>query len=299
MARGTSARKAVSEGGRTKGMRCVDAHHHLWNYSAEEYGWIGPEMAALQRDFTPTDLRAEMTAAGVDACVAVQARETLEETQWLLRLAHANDFIAGVVGWAPIAGAEFAQDLEALAANTKLKGLRYVLQALPAEYMLSDAFERGMQVLEGSGLVYDILIFERQLEAAIAMVDRHPTQGFVVDHVAKPKIAARAMEPWAARMRAMARRENVHCKVSGMTTEADWKQWTVEDLRPYFDVVLESFGPERLLAGSDWPVCTLAVSYRRWWQVLREMVNGLSESEQAMILGGNAERVYGLSEVAR
>lgn len=280
-------------------MRCVDAHHHLWNYSAEEYGWIGPEIAALRRDFSPADLWVEMTAAGVNACLAVQARETLEETQWLLRLAHANDFIAGVVGWAPIAGAEFAQDLETLSGDTKLKGLRYVLQALPAEFMLSDAFERGMQAVEGSGLVYDILIYERQLEAAIALVDQHPKQVFVVDHVAKPKIAARAMEPWAARMREMARRENVHCKVSGMTTEADWKQWTVEDLRPYFDVVLESFGPERLLAGSDWPVCTLAVTYRRWWQVLREMVSGLSGSEQAMILGRNAERVYGLSEVAR
>ena len=276
-------------------MRCVDAHHHLWNYSAEEYGWIGPEIAALRRDFSPADLWVEMTAAGVNACLAVQARETLEETQWLLRLAHANDFIAGVVGWAPIAGAEFAQELQALAGDAKLKGLRYVLQALPAEFMLSDAFERGMQAVEGSGLVYDILIYERQLEAAIALVDQHPKQVFVVDHVAKPKIAARAMEPWAARMREMARRENVHCKVSGMTTEADWKQWTVEDLRPYFDVVLESFGPERLLAGSDWPVCTLAVTYRRWWQVLREMVSGLTESEQGKILGGNAVRVYGLN----
>src|SRR5579875_3330470 len=196
-------------------MRYVDAHHHLWNYSAEEYGWIGPEMAALQRDFSPADLRAEMTAAGVDACVAVQARETLEETKWLLRLAHENDFIAGVVGWAPIAGAEFARELERLEADAKLKGLRYVLQGLPAEFMLSDAFERGMQVLEGSRLVYDILIYERQLEAAIALVDRHPKQVFVVDHVAKPRIAARTMEPWATRMRELARRENVYCKVSG------------------------------------------------------------------------------------
>ncbi|HUY82732.1 MAG TPA: amidohydrolase family protein [Acidobacteriaceae bacterium] len=280
-------------------MRCVDAHHHLWNYSAEEYGWIGPEMAALRRDFGPADLRAEMTAAGVDACVAVQARETVEETRWLLGLAHENDFIAGVVGWAPIADAAFAGDLEALAGDAKLKGLRQILQAQPDAYMLSDAFERGMQVVEGSGLVYDILILERQLEAAIALVDRHPKQVFVLDHVAKPRIAAHALEPWATRMRELARRPQVYCKVSGMTTEADWKQWTMEDLRPYFDVALESFGPERLLAGSDWPVCTLAVSYGSWWQVLREMVSGLSESEQAKILGGNAVRVYGLSEAAQ
>lgn len=280
-------------------MRCVDAHHHLWNYSAEEYGWIGPEMAALRRDFSPADLWVEMTAAGVDTCVAVQARETLEETRWLLRLAHENDFIAGVVGWAPIAGAEFAQELQALAGDAKLKGLRYVLQALPAEFMLSDAFERGMQAVEGSGLVYDILIYERQLEAAIALVDQHPKQVFVVDHVAKPKIAAHELEPWATRMRELARRENVYCKVSGMTTEARWNSWNVNDLHPYMDVVLDGFGPGRLLAGSDWPVCTLAVSYGRWWQVLREMVSGLSGSEQAMILGRNAERVYGLSEVAR
>lgn len=280
-------------------MRCVDAHHHLWNYSTEEYGWIGPEMEALRRDFSPADLRVEMTAAGVDACVAVQARETLEETSRLLRLAHENEFIAGVVGWAPIAGAEFAKELEVLTADAKLKGLRYVLQTLPDEFMLSDAFERGMKLVEASGLVYDILIYERQLKAAIALVDRHPKQVFVVDHVAKPLIAAGKLEPWRTPMRELARRPHVHCKLSGMTTEADWKAWTIEDLRPYYEVVLECFGPERLLAGSDWPVCTLAVSYGRWWQVLREMVSGLSEIEQEKILGGNAMRVYGLSEVAQ
>jgi L-fucono-1,5-lactonase len=276
-------------------MRCVDAHHHLWNYSAEEYGWIGPEMAVLQRDFSPADLLVEMTTAGVDACVAVQARETVEETRWLLRLAHENDFIAGVVGWAPIAGAEFAKELEVLAGDAKLKGLRHILQALPDAYMLSDAFERGMKVLDGSGLVYDILIYERQLKAAIELVDRHPEQVFVLDHVAKPKIAAHELEPWRTLMRELAQRSNVHCKLSGMTTEADWKQWTMDDLRPYWEVVLECFGPERLLAGSDWPVCMLAVSYGHWWQLLREMVSGLSEGEQEKILGGNAVRVYGLN----
>lgn len=280
-------------------MRCVDAHHHLWNYSVEEYGWIGPEMAALQRDFGPADLRAEMVAAGVEASVAVQARETVEETRWLLRLAHENEFIAGVVGWAPIAGAEFAKELESLAADAKLKGLRHVLQAEPDAYMLCDAFELGMKVLEGSGLVYDILVYERQLKAAIELVDRHPKQVFVLDHVAKPLIAAGELEPWRTLMRELARRPHVHCKLSGMTTEADWKTWTVEDLRPYYDVVLECFGPERLLAGSDWPVCTLAVSYGRWWQTLRELVGGLSKAEQERILGGNAVCVYGLSEVAQ
>ncbi|HTV04374.1 MAG TPA: amidohydrolase family protein [Acidobacteriaceae bacterium] len=280
-------------------MLCVDAHHHLWDYSAEEYGWIGPEMAVLQRDFSPADLRAEMTAASVEACIAVQARETREETRWLLRLAHENAFIAGVVGWAPIAGAEFAQELEALAGDAKLKGLRHILQAQPDEYMLSDVFERGMKALEGSGLVYDILVYERQLKAAIALVDRHPKQVFVIDHLAKPKIAAHELEPWRTLMREMARREHVHCKLSGMTTEADWKKWTENDLHPYCEVILECFGAERLLAGSDWPVCTLAVSYRRWWQVVREMVKDLSDAEREKILGGNAVCVYGLNEEMR
>ena len=284
-------------------MLCVDAHHHLWNYSAEEYGWIGPEMTALRRDFSPADLRVEMAAAGVDASIAVQARQTVEETRWLLRLAHENAFIAGVVGWAPIASAEFGRELEALAGEAKLKGLRHILQAEPDAYMLSDAFEHGMKVLEGSGLayglVYDILVYERQLSAAIELVDRHPKQVFVLDHLAKPRIAAHELEPWRTMMRALARRANVYCKLSGMTTEAEWKTWILNDLRPYFDVILECFGVERLLAGSDWPVCTLAVSYGRWWQTMREMVKDLSDAEQEKILGGNAVRVYGLNEYAR
>jgi L-fuconolactonase len=251
-------------------------------------------MLALRRDFCAVDLHAEMTAAGVETSVAVQARQTLEETRWLLGLAHENAFIAGVVGWAPIADAGFERELEELAGHAKLKGLRHVLQAEPDAYMLSDGFERGMKVLEGSRLAYDVLVLERQLDSAIALVDRHPGQVFVLDHLAKPRIAVHELEPWGTLMRELARRPNVHCKLSGMTTEADWTAWTADDLRPYFDVVLECFGAERLLAGSDWPVCTLAVSYGRWWETVRAMVSGLSESEQEKILGANAVRVYGL-----
>lgn len=275
--------------------RCIDAHHHLWKYSVEEYGWIGEAMQSLRRDFLPSDLHTEMAAAGVQASIAVQARQTLEETQWLLRLAEEHAFIAGVVGWAPIASAGFREQLDALAGHPKLKGLRHVLQDEPDDtYMLRDSFQRGLAALKGTGLVYDILIYERQLPFATELVDRNPDQVFVLDHLAKPKICAAEISPWRERLRELAERPNVHCKLSGMVTEADWSQWTIDDLRTYVDVALECFGATRLLAGSDWPVCTVAVGYGRWWQTLRELVSGLSLTEQASILGGNATRVYGL-----
>jgi len=272
----------------------VDAHQHFWRYSEEEYGWIGDPMAAIRRDFLPGDLRPMLLDTGIDATVAVQARQSLEETDWLLDLADAHDWIAGVVGWVPLASSRTHETLEELAARPKLKGVRHVLQGEPDEYMQRDDFNAGIALLRRYSLTYDVLVLERQLPVAIQLVDRHPEQPFVLDHVAKPLIAAHELEPWRTQIRELARRPHVACKLSGMVTEAAFDTWTVEDLRPYIETVLECFGPGRLMFGSDWPVCTVASSYARWVGVVRDFTAELTEDEQESIFGGNAARFYGL-----
>jgi L-fuconolactonase len=277
----------------------IDAHHHLWRYSKKEYGWIVENMAGLARDFLPQDLEPELSSSGIHGSIAVQARQTLVETQALLDFAQEFPFIRGVVGWAPIARPEFPQVLERFHHFEKLKGFRHVVQDEPDDaFLLRPDFNAGIALLERYGLVYDILIFERHLPAAISFVDRHPTQVFVLDHIAKPRIRDRVLEPWRTNIRELARRENVYCKLSGMVTEAHWTQWSFPDLLPYFEVVLDAFGPKRLMAGSDWPVCLLAATYQTWFSTLREFIYRLSSAEQEMILGGVANEVYSLSRTA-
>ena len=273
----------------------IDAHHHLWKYTVAEYGWLDESMAELRRDFLPEDLTREIAAAGIDGTVAVQARQTLEETRWLLDLADESDAIRGVVGWAPIAGENFPEVMEEFESRAKLKGLRHVIQGEKDEhYILREDFNSGIRAMEGSGLVYDVLIYERHLPQTIEFVDRFPEQVFVLDHVAKPLIREGVLEPWASRMRELAKRENVWCKVSGMVTEADWSGWTEDSLRPYLDVVVEAFGPKRMMAGSDWPVCLVACGYKEWFEVLRKYFAGFSKDEQDAVFGGTAIGVYGL-----
>ncbi len=272
----------------------VDAHHHLWRYSAAEYDWIDDSMATLRRDFLPTDLMAELANARIDGTVTVQARQTIEETRWLLELAHSCEAIRGVVGWAPIANEDFEASLPALASDTKLVGLRHVVQAEPDGFLDDANFNRGIRALRTAGLAYDLLIVERQLEEAIRFVDRHPQQTFVLDHIAKPKIAAGEIEPWRNRMIDMSKRSNVCCKLSGMVTEDSWSRWSIESLRPYLDTVVETFGVNRLIAGSDWPVCLVATSYAGWWQLLRDYFAAFSEDERAKIFGVTAKSIYQL-----
>ena len=275
----------------------IDAHHHLWRYSAAEYGWIDESMSLLRRDFLTKDLTAAMASADVDGSVVVQARQTMEETRWLLDLAEDCDAIRGVVGWAPIAGEEFPGVMEEFEHRPKLKGLRHVIQGEKDEnYILREDFNSGIRSMLGSGLVYDILIYERHLPQTIEFVDEHPEQVFVLDHVAKPLIREGVLEPWASRMRELGERENVWCKVSGMVTEADWGAWSPEGLRPYLDLVVEAFGVERVMAGSDWPVCLVASEYGRWFEVLREYFSGFSDSERDAVFGGTAVEVYGVGE---
>jgi L-fuconolactonase len=277
----------------------IDSHHHLWRYSPHEYDWIDDSMAALRRDFGPEDLKRELDAAGFQGAVAVQARQTLEETRWLLDLAEKHDFMRGVVGWAPIAGEEFPECMEEFDGREKLKGLRHVIQGEKDEnYILRADFNAGISAMQGSGLIYDILILERHLPQTIDFVDEHPKQIFVVDHVAKPLIAAAKLEPWATHMRELAKRDHVFCKLSGMVTESDWigrpPGFADEALKPYLDVAVEAFGPDRLMVGSDWPVCLVGVEYGAWFKTLEAYFSGFSESEREDVFGGTASWVYGL-----
>jgi L-fuconolactonase len=273
----------------------IDAHHHLWRYTTEDYGWIDDTMSAIRRDFIPEDISAAMVEAGIDGAVAVQARQSLEETRWLLDLAENSDEIRGVVGWAPLASEDFVAVMGEFADRKKLRGLRHILQGEADGYMLGHQFNAGVDCLQGLDLVYDVLVYERQLAEAIQFVDRHPQQIFVLDHIAKPRIRDGALEPWAAQMRELGRRSNVWCKVSGLVTEANWESWTSTELKPYLDVVVEAFGPARLMAGSDWPVCLLASSYSRWFAVLKEYFAAFSRDEQQSVFGATAAQVYKLS----
>jgi len=272
----------------------VDAHHHLWRYDAGEYGWIDEPMRALRRDFLPADLEREMQTACVDAAVAVQARQTMEETRWLLKVAKDSGMIRGVVGWAEIAGKDFPAVIEELAQEPLLKGLRHVVQAEPKGFLEGADFNRGISAMQGTEWVYDLLVYMPQLEEATWFVDRHPQQTFVLDHLGKPSIAEDGFAAWARDFRELARRENVVCKVSGMVTEADWTQWSEADLERYFDVAVEAFGASRLMVGSDWPVLTVACGYGQWWEMVRRWTGRLTVGERELIEGGVASRIYQL-----
>ncbi|MGB7160402.1 MAG: amidohydrolase family protein [Tepidisphaeraceae bacterium] len=276
-------------------MATIDSHHHFWRYHPVQYDWIDDGMAALRRDFLPSDLRAATEAAGIDGVISVQARQTLDETRWLLDLANQHDFIRGVVGWAPLASPSLKRELERFATDKKLVAIRHVVQDEPDDnFILGDDFNRGISALKDFDLRYDILIFERHLPQTIAFVDRHPNQVFVLDHLAKPKIRRGESEPWRTHIAELARRPNVYCKVSGMVTEADPRRWTPEQLRPYFDAVLESFGARRLIFGSDWPVCLVGCPYGRWVQTVRDWTTQLSPDERDRIFGITAIEAYGL-----
>ena len=273
----------------------IDAHQHLWNYNPRDYAWMTDALAALRRNFLVPDLQEVTNECGVEATVAVQACQSTEETDWLLDLAAQNGFMRGVVGWVPLADPDAERHLERFAQNPKLKAVRHVLQDEPDDdYMLRADFNRGIGALRNFGLAYDILIYERHLPQTLTFVDRHPGQVFVLNHIAKPRIKAHSISPWRELMGELARRENVYCKVSGMATEADWSAWTAADLKPYFELVLAAFGPKRLMFGSDWPVVTLAGSYRTWARTFRSFIAELSKDEQEQICRSTAIAAYKL-----
>ena len=274
----------------------IDSHHHLWNYSAEEYGWIDGKMQVLRRDFTPADLLRAMQATHVDHAVAVQARQSVQETRFLLDHARKHASIKGVVGWVPLADPGVARVLESFCDEPLLKGVRHVVQDEPDERVLDrDEFNAGIRALRPLRLVYDILIFGRQLPMAARFVDRHPHQAFVLDHIAKPRIAAAGIDrDWERGFRELAKRPNVSCKFSALVTEVRDPTWTVALLEPYWEVALEAFGAERLMFGSDWPVCLLRASYADWVAAVGMLASGLNDAQRAGFWGGNANRVYRL-----
>jgi L-fuconolactonase len=277
----------------------IDSHQHFWAYSADEYPWIGAGMERLARDYLPADLEAAATPEGVAGSVAVQARQSLAESRWLLDLARRHPFIRGVVGWVDLRGDRVADDLAALAPHEKFVGVRHVVQDEPdPRFLLGEAFVRGLRQLHQFGLTYDLLLYPQQLPAAVELVGLLPEQPFVLDHLAKPRlkppIKTSDRDQWRRDIEALARHRNICCKISGLVTEAAWRQWQPADFRPFLDVALTVFGPERLMFGSDWPVCLLSGDYAEVTGIVEDFIAALAPDERNQIWGGSATRFYGL-----
>lgn len=270
----------------------IDSHQHFWNYSNEEYPWIQADWP-IKKSFLPDDLEPLLTSAGIEGSIAVQARQTIEESRWLLELASHSPIIKGVVGWVDLRSPEVDFQLSELSKHPKFVGVRHVVQDEPDDnFMLGEAFQYGISKLKPFGLTYDILIFPKQLPAAIKLVEAFPEQAFVLDHIAKPSIKDGTIEPWRKHIERLAQSPNCWCKVSGMVTEANWKEWQPEDFKPYLDTIFGSFGIERLMYGSDWPVCLLAGSYERVHCLVTDYVKDFNEQDQSKFFGENATRFY-------
>lgn len=276
----------------------IDSHQHLWRFDAAEYDWIPADPPTLRRDYLPADLARELEAAGLDAAIAVQARQSLAENDFLLAQAEASGGrIRGVVGWVDLAAEDVGATLARYAGRPRFVGVRHVVQGeADPEFLARRPFNRGVSALRAHGLVYDVLIYAAQLPAAIAFVDRHPAQSFVLDHLAKPTIApGRFDEAWARHFRDIARRPHVTCKLSGVVTEVRGATWDPSLIEPYVELAMEVFGPARLMFGSDWPVCRLRTEYGTWVRTIAALTSRWSAAEQAAFWGGTASRVYGLS----
>lgn len=269
----------------------LDSHQHFWSYDASQYPWI-PKGSPLHRDWLPADLAPLLAAAGLDGCIAVQARQTLEDSRWLLSLADAAPIIRGVVGWADLRSERVHADLAELAKHPRFTGVRHVVQDEPVDFLLGAEFQRGIGHLHQFGLTYDILIRADQLPSAIALARAFPDQPFVLDHLAKPHIRDGTLSPWREHIRDIAKSPNVLCKISGLVTEARHDRWKVDDFKPYLDIVFEAFTPDRLMFGSDWPVCLLAASYAQVHALIADYTRALSPEQRAGVFGGNAERFY-------
>jgi L-fuconolactonase len=275
----------------------IDAHQHFWKYNASEYGWIDDRMAVLKNDFLPNKLKKHLETTRIDGTIAVQARQTIEETEWLLRLSDQFDFIKGVVGWVNLRDKKVKLQLERFSKHPKFVGVRHVLHdEEDDDFMLRPDFLCGIKLLAEFDLTYDILIFPKHLPNTLKFISYFPEQKFVIDHIAKPGIKNKIMDPWMNDMKRAAEFPNVYCKVSGVVTEADWQNWKATDFYPYLDVVFEAFGTERILFGSDWPVCILAGDYGSVFKIVFDYMKNFSANAREQIFGTTTEKFYGINK---
>lgn len=275
----------------------IDSHQHFWKYNEREFGWINDQMKIIRKDFLPADLKEELDQSGFEGSVAVQARQSLEETAWLLELATAHDFIRGVVGWVDLRSPELKHQLEIFSQSPRFVGVRHVLQDEPdPDFMLHPEFLQGISQLSAFHLTYDVLVYPQHLPNTIKLIRQFPDQVFVLDHIAKPDIRHGVHSPWKENIQQLAAYPHISCKLSGMVTETDITSWKADDFKSYLDIILECFGPGRVMIGSDWPVCTAAGSYGEVMKIVEDYIRGFSSAEKAAVLGGNAKKIYNLGE---
>jgi L-fuconolactonase len=273
----------------------LDSHQHFWRYDPIAYPWISDSMGILKRDFLPKDLAPLLASVDFQGSIAVQARQSIEETEWLLELSNQFDSIRGVVGWVDLRSTALEAQLSKYSAHSKFRGVRHVVQDEPDDdFLLRPDFQQGVQQLRRFNLTYDLLIFPRQLPAAIALVEALPQQPFVLDHIAKPAIREGQLEPWKTNVERLARAKNVYCKLSGMVTEAVHGKWQPHHFHRYLDIVIGAFGSDRVMIGSDWPVCLLSGDYQRVQRIVLDYIKQFPVETQSAITGGNCSRFYGI-----
>jgi len=272
----------------------IDSHQHFWKYDPHRDSWIDENMKTLRRDFLPKDLAPILEKNGINGCIAVQADQSEHETEFLLSLAKNNSFIKGVVGWVDLRADNIEERLAHYSSNNLLKGVRHIVQAEPGDFMLGEKFQYGISLLAQFGLTYDILVFPPQLPATIQFVNKFPSQKFVIDHMAKPNIKKGEMVAWKNNMEELAKSPNIYCKISGLVTEADWKNWKKEDFSPYLDLIFKAFGTNRIMFGSDWPVCKLAAEYHQQLEIIESYISSFSIEDKKKIMGENTIRFYNI-----
>ena len=276
-------------------MKRIDSHQHFWKFDPVRDSWINDEMRSIQKDFFPEDLQAILKQNGFDGCVAVQSDQSEAENHFHLQHTEKFDFIKGIVGWVDLQSSSVEERLQYYSSFKKMKGFRHVLQGeAQRDLMLQPAFMNGISLLKKYNFTYDILIFKDQLQYLPKFVSAFPDQPFVIDHIAKPDIKNSDIDQWKKDMKQLSQFENLYCKISGMVTEADWQNWKKEDFKPYMDVAVETFGTDRLLFGSDWPVCLVAASYDEMLRIVEDYFSSFSKEEQNKFFGLNAIRFYNL-----
>jgi L-fuconolactonase len=273
----------------------IDSHQHFWHYDPAKHIWMDDRMKSIKRDFLPADLLPQLQKCGLDGCVAVQANQSEVENDFLLKLANENEFIKGIVGWVDLQADNITDRLSFYKQFTKIKGFRHVIHDEPdIDFMHRAGFMSGILQLKSFNYTYDLLIFPKHLPNTIELLKVFPNQAFVIDHIAKPNIKTGEIDSWMLQMKKIASFENVHCKISGMVTEADWQNWKKEDFTKYLDTIVEAFGTNRIMYGSDWPVCTLAAKYEQQYNIVKDYFSKFSPSEQDLFFGGNATKFYSL-----